>query len=140
MMLRYLRIGLVVAAMVLVVVACAASPLTPEDGRQELLWAPLWLGLPLLLVAWSADHMARSSESSGTSVVATVGLGLVIGIAMFRLAEAFFTPAAARDPDIWHLWPLFTLIWVAVGSAVTLGATLFASAVARWREKAGGMK
>jgi len=82
--------GLQLAALILVAITATAVVLTPEALRQALVLGIFGLALTLLFFTFQAPDVALSEI-----VVSTVGLPLIILLALRKIAEQ----EHARDPE-----------------------------------------
>jgi hypothetical protein len=126
-----LRAILPAAAALSVVLAAALAGWTPALGRAQLRWAPVTVGLPLLL-AWGAAEVVRQRSRWPTArALATLSIGVSALLVLFPVRIAVFTPADRRDPLTWPEWPLSTSATM-LAIAGTLLA-LSAAAELSWR-------
>jgi hypothetical protein len=115
--LRNPRSLFVVAVVLALAIISLASGWSPAQGRSELRWAPVTLGLPLLVLLGVAEGLARLLASGVARGLATFGLCAGGTLAVFSAISAFLMPVASRDAQTWHLWPLFADLNMAVVAA-----------------------
>jgi hypothetical protein len=136
---RSLRIVQIVllACLVAGMLAAGAADIFGVNGRYVFPTQPVVLSaliLGLLFVAVRALSQPRASFVA--SLLATLSWAAAVGVVLTRLTLAAATPSQMRTIDTWHLWPLFTLLWLLVASGPLLTAAVLIAWFTRRRQAA----
>ena len=123
------RASLVSFTLLATVLSALAASGSPVVGREELRLAPLYVGIPILIIGAAVELLRRLSSSRIAGRLATLARAVASGITVFRLALGYFTPPAGRNIETRHLWPLFTALQiVALAGPILLAAITVAIA------------
>jgi hypothetical protein len=112
------RLFLPAAAVAAICLAALLAGWSVAPGQTELRWSPLTVGLTLVVAVGLAEGVRRFCRWPTARALTTIATSTAGVMVLLSVRLGYFTPAAERPVESWHLWPLSTAVNLV---AVTLG-------------------